>query len=240
MNPLSLDEAKNIAGQVKRVVPKLKKTQVVLCPPYVYLAPLSSGSKTANLFLGSQDAFYEPSGAFTGEVSFAELPQFRVAYVIIGHSERRASGETDASVNKKVRSVTTEGMTAILCVGETVRDTHGEYLQTVRGQIVEALRDVSKKSLDNLVIAYEPVWAVGAKEPAQPREINEMAIYVKKVLHDLYGIAADPVRVLYGGAVSALEVEEIMREGFVSGLLVGRESLKPKNFIEIIKTVDNM
>ena len=240
MNPLRLEEAKNIAAVVKRVAGTLKKTQVVLCPPYIYMSPLSAGTRTANLFLGAQDAFYEPSGSFTGEVSFAQLPQFKVAYVIVGHSERRAAGETDATVNKKVRAVVTEGMTAVLCVGENVRDAHGDYLQTVRGQIVEALRDVSKKSLDDLIIAYEPVWAIGAKEPARPQEINEMTIYIKKVLRDLYGVSADGVRVLYGGAVSVSEVEEIMKEGFVSGLLVGRESLKAKNFVEIIKIADSI
>ena len=118
MNPLTLDEAKNIVIAVKRVAPKLKKTQVILCPPYVYLSPLSVGSKTANLFLGAQDAFYEPTGSFTGEVSFAELPQFKVVYVILGHSERRAMGETDTDINKKVRSVVTEGMTAVLCASQ--------------------------------------------------------------------------------------------------------------------------
>ncbi len=239
MNPLTLDEAKDIAVSVKKVSGKLKRTQVVLCPPFVYLSLLSK-TPSGNLFLGAQDAFYESAGHYTGEVSFAQLPQFKVKYVIVGHSERRKAGETDAVVNKKVRSVVTEGMTAVLCVGETVRDTHGEYLNTVRTQLVSALRDVSKKSLANLVIAYEPVWAVGAKQALRPREIHEMSIFIKKVLRDLYGISADDVRVLYGGDVTVGDITEIMQEGFVSGVLVGRESLKPKHFTEIIKVVDSI
>lgn len=108
MNPLTLDEAKSIANSAKRGAKALKKTEVVICPPFVYISPLSNlfgKSSGSNLFLGAQDAFYEPVGHFTGEVSFAELPQFKVSYVIIGHSERRGAGETDATINKKIRFV---------------------------------------------------------------------------------------------------------------------------------------
>ncbi len=239
MNPLTLDEAKNIANSVKRSAKSLKKTQVVLCPPFVYIPALSKLPGN-NLFLGAQDAFYEPMGHFTGEVSFAQLPQFKVSCVIVGHSERRSAGETDAIINKKVRSVVVEGMTAILCVGEKTRDSGGDYLNIVRGQLVSALRDVSKKSLSNLVVAYEPVWAVGAKEALRPREIHEMSIFIKKVLREIYGMPADSVRVLYGGDVTDDNIGDIMKDGFVSGVLVGRESLRPKYFVEIMKLVDKV
>lgn len=239
MNPLTLDEAKHIAGAGKRTSLNLKKTQVVLCPPFIYISTLQNVPST-NIFLGSQDAFYEPQGSFTGEVSFATLRQFKVKYVIVGHSERRAAGESDETIQKKMRSVVTEGMTAILCVGEKVRDPHGEYLNIVRNQIALALREVPKKFLGNLVIAYEPVWAIGATEAMRPREIHEMSIFIKKVLHELYGVASDDVRILYGGAVDTTNADEIVREGNVSGLLIGRQSLKPKEFSEIIKLVDSI
>ena len=239
MNPLTFDEAKNLVGSSKKFAKHLKRTQVVLCPPFVYI-PLLSKSVGNNIFIGAQDSFYEPMGSFTGEVSFAHLPQFKVSYVIIGHSERRERGETDIIINKKVRSVVTEGMTTILCVGEKVHDTHGEYLNIVRSQIASALQDISKKSLDNLVIAYEPVWAVGAKQAMRPVEIQEMSIFIKKILRDLYGVSADGVRILYGGDVTVSNVEEIVRDGYVSGVLVGRESLKAKNFVEIIRIVDSI
>lgn len=239
MNPLTLDEAKNIANAVKRSVKSLKKTQVVICPPFLYIPAFSKLSGN-NLFLGSQDAFYEPMGHFTGEVSFSQLPQFKVGCVIVGHSERRAGGETDSTINKKVRSVVVEGMIAILCVGEKTRDSGGDYLSVIRGQLVGALRDVSKKSLDRLVVAYEPVWAVGGSVAMNPREIHEMSIFIKKVLREIYGAPADFVKILYGGAVDKKNADEIVRDGNVSGLLIGRQSLKPKDFIEIMKLVDQV
>src|SRR5262249_5690274 len=160
-------------------------------------------------------------GSFTGEVSVPMLPQFGVKFVIVGHSERRNMGETDAMVNRKVRAVVTEKMSVIICVGESGRDSHGEYLDFVRKQLMEALHDVSKKNLSQIVIAYEPVWAIGAKEAMHPREIHEMTIFIKKVLHELYGKESDGVRILYGGDVTADDVTEIIQNGFVNGVLVG-------------------
>ncbi len=238
-NPLTVDEAKNIVNQAKKTAGKMKRTQTVICPPHIYIS-LFSKLRGGNIFLGAQDAFYEPYGHYTGEVSFAMLPQFKVSHVILGHSERRAAGESDEIINKKVRSVVTEEMAAILCVGEKTRDAHGEYLNIVRHQIVNALHDVQKKSLEYLVIAYEPVWAVGANAIPHPREIHEMSIFIKKILREIYGIASDNVPILYGGDVTVSNVEEIIQEGFVQGVLIGRESLKPKDFSEIIKIVDKI
>ena len=240
MNPPSLEQAKKIANDVKRGLRFINKTQVVICPPFVYLGTLSNFSSNS-LFLGAQDAFYEPLGAFTGEVSFSQLPDFKVDFVILGHSERRARGETDEIINKKVRSTMGCGLTAILCVGEKERDHHGEYLSFIKKQIIDGLKDVSKKSLDHLVIAYEPIWTVGiGKQAMRPQDIHEMSIFIRKVLRDMYGIFGDDVRVLYGGSVMTNDADEIVRDGKVSGLLVGRESLKPKDFIQIVKLVDSI
>jgi len=237
MNPTSLSEAKTIATTVKRGLRNIKKTQVVLCPPYVYLSGLSH-MPTTILFLGAQNAFHEPSGSYTGEISFSQLHQFKTGFVIIGHSERRAVGETDEVINKKVRSVIDEGMTAILCVGEKIHDVHGDYLALVRQQIITGLRDVSKKMLDHVVIAYEPVWAIGAKDAMAPADVHEMSIYIKKVLKDIFGVLADSIRVIYGGAVTEFNAKDIIADGFLHGFLVGRDSLKPKSFLEIIKVVE--
>jgi triosephosphate isomerase len=237
MNPKTVAEAKKIVGEVKRAMLGVKNVEAVVCPPFVYLpvlAPLTS----KNVLLGAQNAFAEPLGAHTGEVSFAQLPQFKVGFVIVGHSERRVMGETDESVNKKVLAVTGERMTAILCVGEKIRDKQGDYFATVREQIVSDLKNFSKKSLDDLVIAYEPVWAIGARDSMAPREIHEMFIFIKKVLRDLYGTLGDSVRILYGGSVFPENAGEIIRDGFVQGLLVGRDSLNSKSFVEIIREVE--
>ncbi len=237
MNPASTLEAKKIATDVKRGTHTMRKTQVVLCPPYIYIPSLIN-FPTTSLFLGAQNAHHEAGGSFTGEVSFSQLPQFKVSHVILGHSERRAKGETTEMINKKLRSVVVDGMTAVLCVGESVRDNHGDYLSFVREQIVLGLRDVSRKSVDHIVVAYEPVWAIGARDAMSPQDIHEMSIFIRKTLREVFGPIADGIRILYGGAVNESNAKEIVQDGFVQGLLIGRESLKPKNFIEIIKAVD--
>jgi triosephosphate isomerase len=237
MNPKTALEAKKIGTDLKKVMRTVRGVEVVMCPPFVYL-PLLSGSVSTNLLLGAQNAFPEPMGAHTGEVSFAQLPQFNISFCLVGHSERRAMGESDEVINKKVLAVTNEGMTAILCVGEKIRDKQGDYFATVRGQIVSGLKNFSRKSLDHLVIAYEPVWAIGAKEAIAPRDIHEMFIFIKKILREIFGGLEGSVRILYGGSVSPENAGEIIRDGFVQGLLVGRDSVNSKNFSAIIKEVE--
>lgn len=238
MNPVSLEEARKIVGGVKRAIKNYRKTDVVFCPPFVYLSPIGNLMK-GNLFLGAQNANSETAGPYTGEVGHMQLPQFGVKYVIVGHSERRKMGETDEVINKKVQSVVSLGVTAIVCVGESHRDSNGEYLDFIKQQIQKALKDVPKKSFGNIVIAYEPIWAIGAKESMSPRDLHEMSIFIKKVLKDTYSIVGDDVRIIYGGSVDRVNAGVLVKEGNVSGLLVGRQSLDSKDFVEIIKIVDS-
>lgn len=239
MYPERLEDAKKIVGDVKRVMPKLRKTSVVVCPPHIYI-PVFSGIKKGSLYLGAQDINPEKTGSLTGEVSVSQVEQFNVDYVIVGHSERRKMGENDELINKKIKAVIDYGMTAILCVGEESRDRDGNYLDFVRRQIHSALKNLEKKHLTQLVVAYEPVWAIGAKEAMQPRDIHEMAIYIKKVLQDAFGDMSLQVLVLYGGSADKFNAESIIKDGGVSGLLVGRQSLASKDFVEMIKIVDNI
>ena len=237
MNPQSWDEARDLAGSVKRTMSRVKKTQVVLCPPFVYISPLS-GKVGGGLFLGAQDANPLALGSYTGEVSYSQLYQFGVSFVIVGHSERRKMGETDELINKKIKSVISGGMKAIVCVGESTRDHNGEYFGFVKNQIILALKDISKKSIDQIILAYEPIWAIGASASMSPRDLHEMSIFIRKVLRDLYGVFADDVRILYGGSADRVNADSLVKDGNVSGLLIGRESLKSKDFVEIIKLVD--
>lgn len=237
MNPVSLYEAKKLALDIKRVMRGIKKTQVVICPPFVYISPLSSYA-SSSFILGAQNSNHENIGSYTGEVSYSFLPQFKVGFVIVGHSERRKMGETDELINSKVKSVVNEGMTAIICVGEATRDHNGDYLDFIKNQISLALKDVNKKLLNHIVIAYEPIWAVGAKEAMSPRDLHEMSIFIKKVLRDSYGVYADDTRILYGGDANVANADRLVNEGNVSGLLIGRESLNAKDFIQIIKLID--
>ena len=149
-------------------------------------------------------------------------------------------GETDEIVNKKVKAVVGEGMKAIVCIGESVRDKNGDYLNFIKQQILFSLRDVSRKLLDQVVIAYEPIWAIGAKEAISPIDLLETSIFIKKVLKDSFGVYADGIRIIYGGDADRVNSDRLVREGGVSGLLIGRESLKAKDFVEIIKLVDSI
>lgn len=239
MYPERLEDARKIVSSVKRVMPKVRKTNVVLCTPHVYI-PVFSGIKKGALHLGAQDTNAKPSGSVTGEVSVSQIEQFNVDYCIVGHSERRKMGETDKEVNEKLRSVIDYGMNAILCVGEDSRDHNGEYLEVVKNQLSNCLNGVEKKFLGQVVVAYEPIWAVGAKEAMSPRDVHEMTIYIKKVLRDIFGDTSSLVSVLYGGAVDKFNAESIVREGDVSGLLIGRQSLVAPDFIEIIRIVDKV
>ncbi len=237
MYPESLAEAKHIATGIKRITRSIKKTNVVLCPPAIFI-PAVSAYRTNNFFIGAQNINPEAGGSFTGEISYTQLPDFNVSFVIVGHSERRAMGESDELINKKVKAVVGFGMSAILCVGESKRDHNGDYFGFIKNQIHAGLKDVPKKSLDRVVVAYEPIWAIGAKEAMDSRALHEMSIFIRKVLKDMAGSASDDVRILYGGSVDRVNCDVLVREGNVSGLLVGRQSLKPKEFVEIIKLVD--
>jgi triosephosphate isomerase len=239
MNPVDESKAKEIVRQVKKVSLKLKKSQIAVCPPFVYL-PLFAKSKGKNFSMGSQNAHHEMSGSFTGEVSYSMLYQFGVRFVIVGHSERRKMGEADEVINRKVKSVVNSGMTAIICVGESERDNNGDYLDVIKKQILNAIVDVPKKLMENIVIAYEPVWAIGGTTAMSPRDLHEMTIYIKKVLNDAVGLSSSDVRILYGGSVDRVNADTLIKEGNVSGFLVGRQSLIPKDFVEIVKLVDQV
>lgn len=222
---------------IKSALKKLKKVNVVLCPPALFLLALSgNGNKQSNITLGAQDAFWESSGPYTGQISATMLRQAGIKYVILGHSEMRALGETDEMINRKLRASLGEGLWVILCVGERTRDQHGFYLKTLKQQVEDALRGVNKRQLAGLIVAYEPLWAVGAKRADTPADFLEQAIFIRKVVSGLAGsAAAKNLLVFYGGSVSPKNVADFLTLGQADGLLVGRESLRADHFIEILK-----
>ena len=239
MNPSSAEKAKEIFRGIKSTAKDLKNIKLVICPPFVYLSDLEKISD-GNVILGAQDMFWEKDGAFTGEISPAMLKKAGEGYVILGHSERRALGETDEMVSKKVLSAVKTGLRPILCVGEKDRDAHGNYLHFLRNQIINSLGKIPKRFLNNIIIAYEPVWAIGKSEAEamKPTDIHEMTIFIRKVLVEIYGSKTNiNTLILYGGSVSHNNAADIIKNGEVQGLLVGRESLNPKKFGELLKTV---
>lgn len=169
------------------------------------------------------------------------LNDLGVTYVIVGHSERRMRGETDELISKKVNVLLEAGMNTILCVGEKERSENGAHLDFLKEQIKNSLNKVSKKNISKLIVAYEPVWAIGAKEAMSPENIYEMTIFVRKVLSDIYGHdQAISTPVLYGGSVNFRNALDIFVKGQVDGLLVGRESVNSDGFTELLKVADSI
>ncbi|MEY4602380.1 MAG: hypothetical protein RL292_321 [Candidatus Parcubacteria bacterium] len=237
MNIFTSKEAKKLVEGIKKGGLKAKNTDIVVAPPFVYISELKS-LISKKVSLGAQNIFEETAGSYTGEVSAQHLSQFKVSYVIIGHSERRARGESDASVSKKITRALENKITPVFCIGEASRDEQGEYLSFIKNQLAVGLAGVSKMQIGDVVVAYEPVWAIGAKEAMNSHQVHEMSLYIQKCIKEIYGTMVMLPRILYGGAVNADNAREIVERGYVDGLLVGRESLKAENFLGIINNVD--
>lgn len=235
MNPPTLEEAEDLFRAVKRTAGKVGKVVVVVAPPAPYLGALRRLQSGGRVHLGAQNVFPEAKGSFTGEVSPPILKSMGVEYVIVGHSERRALGETSAEISKKVDALMRRGLKAVLCVGEAARDSHGEYLGELRGQILESLAGVSGKNIQHLVVAYEPVFAIGSGNELEAKDIHEAVLFVRKILSERYdkGTALS-IPVLYGGSVDKKNAGAILSEGGVNGLLVGGGSLTPHEFAMIL------
>jgi|ERR1035437_39918 triosephosphate isomerase len=239
MNPETIEQAKTIVAKTKKAAAKLERTTVVVCPPFPFISLVA---KKKEIKTGAQNVYFEDGGAFTGEVSAIILKNSGVSHVIIGHSERRnIMGESDDLIAKKAVAVARVGMTTVLCVGEKIRDEQGAYLDFLKNQIKNSLAGYPKKSLNNLIVAYEPIWAIGAKEAMTPSLVHEMTIFIKKVLSDMYGQEeVSAVAVLYGGSVNFRNAADIVKLGEVDGLLVGRESINMAGFPDLLKVVDSI
>src|SRR5450830_960732 len=173
MNPLTGKEAEQLFIGIAKSISTVKKTEIVICPPFIFLEKLKKFSR--KILLGAQDSFLGDVGAFTGEISSQMLYDLGMKYVILGHSERRAMGENNIDINKKIKGSLSAGLRPILCVGESVRDENHEYLNFVKTQLVECLSGISKNSISKVIIAYEPIWAIGkgAIREATPEEFRE-------------------------------------------------------------------
>ncbi len=239
MNPLSTLVAVRLASDIKKKIARIDSVDVVIAPPTIFLGAVANAqSGKSSFMLGAQNVHSEKLGAHTGEISLSMLENFGVTHVIIGHSERRAEGETDDTVNKKIHTVIKGGCTAVVCVGEQERDHGAHYLNLIETQIRLACAGISKAKLEQLVIAYEPIWAIGTGKTATPEDAHEMKLFIEKTLSDLYGRAyAQKVRVLYGGSVNPKNALALMVEGRVDGFLVGGASLHAGDFYEIVKAV---
>ncbi|MEK7182384.1 MAG: triose-phosphate isomerase [Patescibacteria group bacterium] len=242
MAPETIGEAFEILKKVKNTARTLKNTKVVICPPSLYINELKeSVGKTKKILFGVQNIFSEEKGSHTGEVSIDMVKNLGMEYVIVGHSERRALGEDDIIVSKKLNLVLNSKLNPILCVGEKERNEEGNFLLFISEQIKNSLQGVEKKYLKNLIIAYEPIWAIGktAQDAMDSRGVHQMHLFIKKVLKDLFDEKiAEKVAIIYGGSVELENVEDLIKNGNIDGFLIGHESLDADKFCEILKLVD--
>ncbi|MFZ3020258.1 MAG: triose-phosphate isomerase family protein [Minisyncoccia bacterium] len=242
MNPNSSTDAKNLFNNYKKLAKKFSRKKIILvaCPQSVHVGLLSTIKHPKNLFLGAQDAFFEKEGEFTGLTSPYAIYGVGADFVILGHSERRKLGETSATISKKIKTAVKAGLRVIVCVGENVRDNDGEFWHELRAQIEETLLDIEKKEIGKIIIAYEPVWAVGenARGAMEPGELHETALFIKKIFSQMYGgKIAKSLSILYGGSVTPDNARDLANTGDVSGFLVGRASLSHKDTEKILYEV---
>lgn len=231
-------EARALAEGIKKEAAGLNDREVLVAPPYTALATVAAVVKGSNVLLAAQNLHWETQGAFTGEVSAPMLRDIGCTHVIIGHSERRQFfGETDETVAKKIEAAQAAGLVPIVCVGESLaqRET-GKTLDVVGGQVRSGLLGHDAAAIRALVVAYEPVWAIGTGKVATPEQAQEVHAFIRKTLGEMVGAdAAGAIRVLYGGSVKPDNVDELMAQPDIDGALVGGASLKVDSFARIVK-----
>jgi len=238
MNPADSKEARRIFDSVRKEIGGVKSSETVFCPPFVYLPFLAAGiSKSRNAALGGQDCFWEASGAYTGEISPLMLKNLGCRYVICGHSERRENlNESDEMVAKKIRQALKAGLTPILCVGERSRQTP-DYEKFIQEEVKSAVLGVSRGLIPSVVIAYEPVWAIGSGQPASLDDALSAGLLIRKTLAGIAGrTAAQKTRIIYGGSVTSQNAKNYTTEAGLGGLLVGGASLNTSEFVKIVKS----
>ncbi|ANU12533.1 Triosephosphate isomerase [Planococcus halocryophilus Or1] len=235
-------EAKQFVEEVNGLVPNTEKLDAVICAPALFLAQLVVSSKESALQIGAQTMSEQDEGAFTGEISPVQLADIGVKYVIIGHSERRQYfGETDKSVNQKVKAAFAHDLVPILCVGETLEHReNGETGSVVEAQVEKGISGLSEEQITQLVIAYEPIWAIGTGKTATAEDANEVCGIVRKKVASLYeDQTAEQLRIQYGGSVKPANVDELMGMEHIDGALVGGASLEVESFVKLLEAGSN-
>ncbi|MDR3186722.1 MAG: triose-phosphate isomerase [Christensenellaceae bacterium] len=224
---------------ISEIIPLVKdaKCEVVVCVPFTDLEAARKAIRGSNIKLGAQNVHWAPKGAFTGEISAEMLKELKVEYVIIGHSERRQYfGETDETVNKRTKAAIAMDLKPIVCVGETLNQREsGLTSEVVKTQIVGALKDIEKESLKKIVVAYEPVWAIGTGKTATASDANDTIAVIRKAIQGIYGsVSANAMRIQYGGSMNPQNATELMGMPEIDGGLIGGASLKAQDFAKVI------
>lgn len=240
-NPGTAEEAVVLARMTEKQISGQNNAHAVIAAPFVFLATIRPLLKKTEL--GAQDSFWS-DGPHTGEISWSQLKNLGVKYVIAGHSERRSDcGETDPIINKKIIALLQNNIKAVLCVGERERVSK-EISWEVETQIKNALREVKEKSIKNLIVAYEPKWAISSGKDAQPvtpADAHQAFLYIRKIISGLYGEkATNGVPIIYGGSVNSANARSFLTEGNMDGVLVGKSCLETKEFGALLKAVSTI
>ena len=237
----TLSETKAFAEELKPLLGKPKWCEVVLCVPYVNIPAATRLFKDSRVSIGAENCHFESHGAFTGEVSPEMLKEVGVKYVVIGHSERRQYyNETDFTVNKKVHAALEAGLYPIVCVGESLEQRElGVTMDLISYQVKAALAGVPAEKMRHVVIAYEPIWAIGTGKTATAEQAGEVCQAIRTVIRKLYGArVARSVTIQYGGSMNAKNAAELLAQPDVDGGLIGGASLKPADFVEIVNAAN--
>ena len=229
-------EAKSLIDEISKLSLN-EEVEAVICPPFINLSLAVELTKDSKVQVGAQNMYFEEAGAFTGEVSPLMLKDLGVKYVILGHSERREYfKEDDELINKKILSSLNHSLMPILCVGETLEEREaGKEKEKVKEQITRDLQGLSEESFDKLIIAYEPIWAIGTGKTASSQDAEDMCSYIRSLVVELFGPeAGQKVRIQYGGSVKPSNVKEIMDKENIDGALVGGASLEAESFGQLV------
>ncbi len=245
MNPSTLAEAYALFGSVKKVALLARNTSTVIAPPHVFLQPLASSTRAKRLQFAAQNIHFAKSGSQVGEVSASQVKDVGASMVLIGHSARRRSGETEEDINKKIETALEEKLIPVVFVGERERDAHGTFLRTLRKQITIALEGIKINKVKNIVFVYEPVWAIstnktnGDGQEITANDIHKMVLFLQKTIAELYGLPiARKVRVLYGGSVNAQNISSVLSVPRIDGAVVGAASLDAAEFRAILQVAN--
>ena len=233
----TLKDGQELVVSLRRELFQIENVEIVVCPPYTLIAYLADALETSNIAVGAQDVYWQEEGAFTGEVSPVMLKDAGCLYVIIGHSERRQYfGETNETVNRKIKAVLKIGLTPIVCVGEVLKEREeGKTFKVLEDQIQNGLLGLDAEEAQKIIIAYEPVWAIGTGKTATAAQAQEAHKYIRELFKKMFGQeVADGIRIQYGGSVKPENAAELISQPDVDGALVGGASLKADSFVQII------
>ncbi len=225
-----VDESVQLVNELKKLVAGVTDRDILVCPPFTALSQVSDALRDSEVMVGGQNVFWEEKGAFTGEISAQMLKSVGATFVIIGHSERRQYfGETDQTVNKRMFAALKHGLHPIVCVGETLAEREAnKTLSVIETQLKGSLAGLTPEQMQKLVVAYEPVWAIGTGKTASPAQAQEVHAFIRKFV-------TQDTRILYGGSMTPDNVKELMSQPDIDGGLVGGASLKAESFAKIVK-----